>query len=155
MTITKEDFNLKILENIGLEENEEGFIVDEDTGDLLQVKGKMIKTKDLDYNSIEYNPLENPMLMSNLFNYYLSKNERETGVSTRVFSHSSSNRKEKGYVLLIQEDETVYESGRYFNDSLKYADIILKMNSAVNNVDLKPLDTFIQSRGAKRRVSTK
>lgn len=156
MVMTKDDFNNKILQNIGLEIDEDNCIIDEETGDRLQIRGKYIKTEvgEQDYNCIEYNPLENPTMMNKLFGYFLDKNEKETGVGTRVYSHSTTNKKEKGHVILIQEDETTITSGNYYNDSLKYADIIFKMNSAIKLEDLRPLDAPIQTRGG-RNVSFK
>lgn len=156
MVMTKEDFNSKVMQNIGLEIDEEKYVIDEYTGDRLQIKGKFIKTEveEQDNTSIEFNPLENPTLMNKLFSYFLDKNEKETNVGTKVFSHSSNSKKERGYVILIQNDGTTYTSGKYYNDSLKYADIILKMNNPIIVDDLKPLDSITSARG-NRNVSTK
>ena len=155
MVMTREDFNQRVLENIGLEIDCDNYIVDQDTGDRIQIRGKLLKTQDVDYDSIEYNPLDNPMMMNKLFGYFLYKNEQETGVGTRVFSHSTNNKKEKGYVELVQEDNTVYKSSSFYNDSLKYADIIFRMNSDLKPEDMKHLDLEIVPKGVRRRVSAK
>lgn len=155
MINTKEDFNNKIMQNIGLEIDDENCIIDEETGNRLQIKGKFIKMQvdEQDRNSVEFNPLENPTLMNRLFSYFLDKNERETGIGTKAFSHSVNGKRDKGYVVLIQQDETTYVSDRFYNDSLKYADIILKMNSPAFKEDLRSLDG-INTRGG-RNVSAK
>lgn len=140
--ISKEEFNERVLQDIGLEVEDDGTIVDDETGDTIQFKGKTIKVNNIGQNDIEFDPIENPSMMSKLFTYFLAKNEKETGVGTRTFAYSNSNKKDKSYIELKKEDNTVVRSNSYFNDSLKYADIIFKMNSNVYDEDLSPLDSL-------------
>lgn len=145
--ITKEEFEQRILQNIGLDINIDGFIFDEDTGDTLMFRNKLIKTVNISYGDILYDPLGNPAMMNQLFSYFLVKNEKETNVPIRIISYyydgnGNSNKKEKGFIEIKSENyELVLKSRSYYNDSLKYADLLFRMNSSIFDEDMSNLDT--------------
>lgn len=144
--ISKDVFNEKVLQEIGLEVDEDGRLIDDETGSSIMFKGKLLKVNNVGKNDILYDPLENPAMMGKLFTYFLNKNEKETGVGTRTFGYGNSNKKDKSYIELKKEDNSVVRSKSYYNDSLKYAEIIFKMNSDIYDEDLSPLD-------AKKKVN--
>ena len=110
----------------------------------IEFKGKCIKyTSDpnknllLAKNDILFDPMNNSKLMSNLFAYYLTKLEENEGV---VFeSYYTKNGNEGRTALEIKNQYEKITSKYYNNDSMKYIDIILKLNGE-SGIDLSEYD---------------
>ena len=143
--VTKEEFNELVLQNIGLCENEDGFIIDEDRDFIISIAGKRLV---LDPNhpaimarqAIMFDPAGNPSIMDKLFKYYIEKHDTESGIPTRLVSYNTSAKHTRSNMELIKSDGTRYVSKMYYNDNVKCVDIILKLNSNIEAYDFGPLD---------------
>lgn len=146
--ITKEDFNELVMQNIGLIENEDGFIIDEDRDYVISIMGKRLV---LDENhpalvagyAIMFDPAGNPSIMDKLFKYYIEKHDDESGIPTRVISYEPNAKNNRTSIELIKSDGTVYKSRPYYNDNVKSLDLILKLNSNIVVYDFNALDKLL------------
>lgn len=144
--VTKEEFNNLMFENIGLDVNDQGFVYDEDLGLELMIKGKkmVVDPEKVSYGAILFDPINNPSIMDKLFKHYIEKIGNEDGVYTKLIAYSPAQKNEKAFLEIIQSDGTKYRSGKYYNDNIKCADIILQLNSAVSSMyDFSELDVQV------------
>ena len=141
------DFAIKMMQEIGLELGPNNYVVDQDTGDMLSFKGKKARftpedqTPIIHRDDIPFDPLNNPNMMSQLFNYYTNKLEEQDGRYIVVAYPSSQERTEKGTVS-CKEGNTTVQSDEYYKDSLKYGSLICKLNGGdekFNEYDQAPL----------------
>ena len=145
--VTKEEFNTLMFENIGLDLNEEGHVIDDDLGVELMIKGKVLVLDPNKVfpgsNTLLFDPIDNPSIMDKLFKHYVDKIGNDSGVYTRLIAYNSAGKNEKTFLEIIMSDGTVYRSGRYYNDNIKCGDIILQLNSAIDVYDFTELDTQV------------
>ena len=57
-----------------------------------------------------------------------------------MVSYGPSKKGSRSYLEIVKEDDTKYNSGYYYNDCIKFASIILQLNSDVEDYNLTPLD---------------
>lgn len=144
--ITKEVLNDLLLENMGLD-------VDEDTGEVYDVDSehtiivrcrKLVDRDNVDYRrEVRYDPIGNPSLMDKLFKYFLGKYSRENDVGIKMVSYGPIKKGYKSYIEVVMEDDSVCNSGWYYNDCIKCASIILKLSNDIIPYDLSKLDDEI------------
>ena len=60
-----------------------------------------------------------------------------------MVSYGPTKRGARSYLEVVKEDNTKYNSGYYYNDCIKFASIILKMNNDLIEYNLKPLDDYL------------
>jgi hypothetical protein len=139
--VNKRDFNIKVMHEIGLEVDKNNNIVDQDTGNTLTFKDKTIKYENANTrrDEVQFDPLSNPPMMNSLFDYYLNKIEGE-GKYVKEYHKSNNEKGEKGYIELKENKQNI-RSGSYYNDSVKYADLILKINESKDDINLPAFDT--------------
>ena len=138
------DISRKIFRAIGLDVDNANKIIDQDTCRPIEFKGKCIKyTSDpnknllLAKNDILFDPINNTKLMSNLFGYYLTKLEETENIAFDSYYVKAGNGGRTA-LELKSESETI-TSKYYNNDSIKYMDMILRLNGE-SNIDLNEYD---------------
>lgn len=145
--LDKESLNNLILENVGLYVDDDGYIYDNDLMHKVLVRGKVLVDKpddEINYRyEMKFDPVGNPSLMDKLFKYYLNKDSNDTGVDVKMISYGPTKRGARSYLEVVKEDNTKYNSGYYYNDCIKFASIILKMNNDFIEYNLKPLDDYL------------
>lgn len=143
-TVTKDELNLIIMEHIGFYVDEEGNVCDEDTEHKVIVRGKALVDKPdyaINYRyETKFDPIGNPSLMDKLFKFFLDKESEESGIAVKMVSYGPSKKGSRSYLEIVKEDDTKYNSGYYYNDCIKFASIILQLNSDVEDYNLTPLD---------------
>lgn len=142
-SLTKEELNDLILESMGFYVDDDGVVYNDEMYKVI-VRGKALVLKeDNKINKryeIKFDPIGNPSLMDKLFKFYLEKDSIETGVDVKMISYGPTKRGYRSYLEVVKEDDTKYNSGYYYNDCIKCASIILKMNSDLDEYNLKKLD---------------
>jgi len=134
---TKKEFEAKVMQEVGLEVDTNGNVVDQDTGVQFYFKNKPVKAENVDRDSILFDPLNNQNMMSKIFSYHTEKLHQEEGRYVGIY-YSSGDRGEKSHIEL-KEGEGVIKSGSYYNDSIKLADLIMGLNGN-KKVDFSDLD---------------
>lgn len=144
------DFNTIIMQEVGLDVDEYGYIIDQDNGSRLQFKGKYIKASEypIGRNDVKFDPLNNVNMMGNIFSYFTNKISEEEGRYVDIFYQNQPNKNEPGSMTVkvhnrefsndcceFIEDEPVssenvetIESKKYVNTALQYADLILSIS---------------------------
>lgn len=128
----EEAFKAEVLQQLGLEIDINGYIIEQDSEMKLYVKGKPITNISSRY-SLGFDPLSNGHLMSFLFSYYLSKLQSEEDRYITMFYSSSKERNGKGY-MAVQEQGELIKSRVYNNDSIKYLDLLYQLNGLSKNL---------------------
>lgn len=132
--------NTIIMQQAGLEVNDDGTIIDQDTGIGLSINGNPIVKGARTKHSIEFDPYNNRKLMNQLFAYFLNKRseEGELGVSSYYNVDGDS---KTGAIECRMEDNQYIRSDFYKRDSLKLADIMMRLNGDDDALDsLKEFD---------------
>lgn len=131
----------KIMQEIGLEADQDNCIVDQDTGIQLQFNGKKIKyDKNIHMGKeICFDPVENTKLMHHLFSYYVDKVHNEGGRYINIYYPVEGQTPNKGSIELKDDQNNKMRSAEYYNDSLKYADLIFQLNGETD-VNLSEYD---------------
>jgi hypothetical protein len=148
------DLNRKILQEIGLDINDQQHVVDQDTFNLIQFNGKNIKysinnpTVLIGKDDIKFDPINNVKLMSHLFTYHIDKIHEIDGIYYPVF-YPIEGENGKGAIEAKSDNGTVVRSNFYNNDSLKYADLIMRINGE-KDIDLSELDHESKSKKKRR-----
>lgn len=136
-------FGELVMDEMGLYVDPYGNVVDQQTDAALQIKGKHLKfvsegDVSLSRDEMVFDPLNNQTLANNLFGYYINNRYNESGnnyVSTYATVAAEGG---KGTVE-VKVDGNTLASGKYYTDSVKYADIMMRMNGS-DEVDLSEYD---------------
>lgn len=138
-------FGELMMDEIGLYVDPYGRVVDQQTDSALQIKGKNLKFSvdgsiNIGKNEMEFDPLNNQTLANNLFGYYINNRFNENGNNyVSNYSTVASNEDKSKGSLEVKVDGRVMTSGEYYLDSLKYADMMIRMNGSPE-VDLSEYD---------------
>ena len=145
-TITKNMDKIRatqiVMHEIGLDVDKYNNIVDQDNGQPLHFNGKVLKYNlsnrkiHMGRNDIEFDPIDNTKIMSHLFSYYLDKKNEEDGTYFPVYFPVN---KADGKSALEVRGNSTFKSKSYKNDSLKYVDLILRINGNTD-IDLNDVD---------------
>lgn len=140
--VTADEFNELMFQNIGLDVDDEGIVIDEDIEVRLMIRGKLMTTDEslVQPGIILFDPAGDPSIMDKLFKHYVQKHDMESGVSTRSVAYGTCAKNEKSYIELIKVDGKKYKSGNFYNDNIKCGDLIIQLNSDINVYDFTELD---------------
>lgn len=132
--ITKKQKKLNdfIIREAGLELDEYNHVIDQDSGLPIVIKDKKVKYNNgpvyrLMPGEIEFDPLNNPLLASEICYNYIYKLELEGELNTISFGLSNRERNTPGKAVCIAD--SIINSDEYILDSLKYIDLIAKINN--------------------------
>ena len=118
-----------LMREIGLDVDSNQCIIDQDTGMPLEYNGKKIVYEgNRSKTSIPFDPLNNTKMMSHLFSYYTEKVAEEDGRYFNMYYQVKDSDTKSHLEALDASSGTVLKSEPYTNDTLKYADLIFKIN---------------------------
>lgn len=145
----KSEFTIKVLQEVGLEIDTNDRVIDQDNNSLVKFKGKTLKFNPdkkplINRTEIEFNPLENPNIMNYMMSYYVKKLEEEENRYIGMFFLTDT---EDNGRAQCKENGKLVSSDLFFNDSVKYADLISKLNGNTSVDFSKYDDTSIVKRG--------
>ena len=148
------EFAVKIMQEVGLEINSDNYVIDQDTGDKLNFKGRNVKFNangnvPLSREDILFDPLDNQTMMSQIFSYFTNKLDEQDGRYINVIYSTQPDRYSKGTVS-CKENGRIIQSNEYYKDSLKYANLITKLNGAeedFSDLDAAPVIPKTKKRG--------
>lgn len=133
MTYNK-DLSDTIMREIGLDVDINMCIVDQDTGIPLEYNGKKIVYQgNRSKTSIPFDPLNNTKMMSHLFSYYTEKVSEEDGRYFSVY-YQVKDSDTKSHMEVKEDNGNIIKSEPYANDTIKYTDLILKINGEVRDL---------------------
>ena len=142
LTNKQRKLNDFIIREAGLELDDNNHVVDQDTGMPIIIKDKVVKYNNtnisrLNSNEIEFDPLNNPLLASEICANYINKLQEEGELNTLSYGISNRERNTPGCGICIADEKI---STREYNlDSLKYIDLI----AAINKTDTDSKDTIV------------
>ena len=132
--------NNVLIQKIGLELDDQNHLIDQDTGQPLHFNGKIIKYNHtninrLAKNEVEFDPLNNTSMANYLCGYYIEKMNAEEETDINIYSQSNKDRDTPGIVEARQND-MIIKSDTYVKDSLKYIDLINKIDNSIQDLPL-------------------
>jgi hypothetical protein len=141
----------KLLQEIGIDIDGNNILVDQDTQMVIYFNGKKVKYRldgspiPIGKNDIYFDPINNVKLMNTLFLYYINKLQTLDGIYYNIFYPVAlQDGSGKGYIE-IKGPNTIIRSGLYFNDCLKYIDLLFRL-SGEQFVDLSMYDSINHQR---------
>ena len=142
LTNKQRKLNDFIIREAGLELDHLNHVVDQDTGMPIIVKDKMVKYNNgticrLMPDEIEFDPLNNTLLASQICANYITKLSEEGELNTVSYGISNKERNTAGRAVCIA-DEKIF-TNEYILDSLKYIDLI----ATINKTDTNSKDTIV------------
>lgn len=156
-------FTTQVMNEIGLGVGEFGTVIDQDTGQMLQFNGKMLKYNQGDQPPIIHlsdsllNPIGDLKQMRNLFAYYIRK-EEEFPQSERTpgmyFPIQSADEEKSSMILQYMDQDGVLRevhSKEYYNEAICYADLMMQYNGD-QNVDLNEYDFPLEAARKKKKL---
>ncbi len=149
----KKQLNDWLMTQTGLELNEFNHVVDQDTGQELQIKGKSVRynrNNIIRYNQgeIEFDPVDNPLIAFTICGNYLQKLDNEGTISADVYGITNKEKNTKGFASCRGKNGEI--KGDVFDcDSLKYISLIAKINECDPDVNLKKLDVVPKTKRKK------
>ena len=142
MTDLDKTINLRLMEEMGLEEGERRRVIDQDTGALYQMKGKDVVSPGSQggKSAIEFDPINNTRMMNFMFGNFIDKLVEEESIPPVTGYHITNHDKERKVMASITfEDNTSLSSDYYMNETTAYADLVLRLNGD-NNPDVRQYD---------------
>lgn len=138
------DLEYQLILAMGLSVDTNNNLIDQDYGTIVYLNGKNIKAKRgpvepfIRKTDIYFDPVNNVKLMRSLFQYYINK---ITELDNRYFSvYFPVFGSENGLVAIeIKNERESYRSDYFFNESLRYIDLILKI-SGYDYINVKDYD---------------
>lgn len=147
--------NMKLMQELGLEEGERRRVIDQDTGEICALGSKEIVTPGSQggKNAIEFNPISNPKMMNKLFGEFVDKLYDEGSIESSCVSYGTYYDKynNKNTARAIFDDGSVITSAPYKNESLCLIDITLQINGE-NDINLKEYDELDRRKAATMKA---
>ena len=142
-----------LIKEIGLEVNENGYIIDQDYDNELIINGKKLRycfnnvLKINPVKEIEFNPLQNSKLMYKLFLYYLEKlNMYDDRYFPTFYSIPGKGNNYGKFSMCAKENNGyIFESKYYYNECLRYLDLILTIGG-YTDIDFSQYDIVNEMR---------
>ena len=161
-----EDINKLFMEEVGLDVCEDGHIVDQDTFNTIQIKGKRTVFKgygEKNPGSIELDPAKNSKHAKILFDYFVNKLEDEEDIEafSTYNSYITDEKKGTGYLECKRSSDDVLKTGEYVNESLRYLDALKQLNGdpdpdiAQYDRTKEEFDSIRKAEERKRRAEAK
>lgn len=149
--------NMKVMQEMGLEEGDRRRVIDQDTEEICCLGNKDIVTpgSQSGKNAIEFDPVNNPRMMNKLFAEFVDKLYEEESIDSSCVSYGTFQDKntKKNTARAIFEDGSTIESGSYKNEGLALIDIVFQLNGE-ENVDLTEYDNVDRSKPAPVKPKT-
>lgn len=137
------ELEYELLLAIGLSVDSNCNLIDQDYGTIVYLNGKNIKAKRgaiepfIRRTDVYFDPVNNVKLMRTLFQYFINK---INDLDNRYFSVFFPVFKDNGSTAIEIKSETEsFRSDYYYNESLRYIDLIFKI-SGYEYVDMKKYD---------------
>ena len=138
--------NQYLLEVLDLSITPEGYIYSNQLDSILSMNRKFLKMYKIDKSTdIAFRPIYNPKLMLVLYSIFAKMLYQNDHREVEYWEYSPGNLKKDKISIRIKEvgyDE-VLETGQYWNDSIRFLDVISLLAEACPPVDLVELDELL------------
>lgn len=147
-------FGELMLDELGLYADADGVVCDQDNDNPICVNGRTLKyiaNEEVSINrnnEMLFDPLNNPTLGKYLFGFYTE--HRMDSPVDGFHTMPDLDNKEKGIIRVESDGNIIAESKPYYSDSVKYADVIMRINGD-SNPDLSDYDNPIQQKSKPKR----
>jgi hypothetical protein len=140
------NLNNYLLDILNLYSDRDGFIRDCEDGSFLQVRGKFIKLRNISKEDIPFRPLYNAKLMMLLNGMVTMKLEQDGRHIEYTIYSDGDKKKDKLYIGVKEKGYDCVYSQPYFNDSLRYVDIISQILERPIPIDLLRIDELMSNK---------
>ena len=127
------EVNTLIMREVGFEVGPGRRIYDQDSGMPIKINGMEVVAPGSYSNRqfVEFDPYNNRRLMGHVFNYYINKQYEESGREVLTY-YNKDDTPAGGKVECRLDDNTIITSNQYTRDTLKYVDIMMRLNGEEN-----------------------
>jgi len=146
--------NDQILMELGFEIGQNKRIIDSDTCQPVQMNGKFLIAPGCTGSRItqEFDAYTNPKMMEKLFDYFTQKEGNEN-ISAVYHVYDGKDKTTGSVECTIREGSITktIKSESYHADSLKYLDLMRKLNGTNDNLNLKDMDYQRDTKAVKQK----
>ncbi len=133
-------FEQLVLDEIGLEFSQDGYLIDQDTRQpLLYLSQPVVRRDVIRRNCHRFDPLNNPKFMNFLFSYFSNKLRMEQDICINVVYYKVIQNSRNSPLAIKANENKEYVSRIYSSETIKYLDLICQLNGGVD-VDLSRYD---------------
>ena len=140
-----------VLRITGLEEDEEGYIVDSEDDPIspryILLKGKALRHCNqaiLHKRDYIFDPYSNPAIMEDLYNQYIQENHPYI-LSTQVYAAKEGiipRGDTYGYITVLFKDGSKIQTNNHYKDCTKYLEAIMRLESMTDTMIKDTLDKY-------------
>lgn len=127
--------NRMLMQEMGLTVGDNNRVVDVEDGEICCVGTKdVVAPEHKERATIEFDPINNPRLMTNLFMQFIDKLEKEESIDgCTTFGTYQVHGSNKNIARLVMSSGEVLESRPYKTEGFCYAELIRKLNGDEND----------------------
>lgn len=140
-----------VLRITGLEEDEEGYIVDAEDDPVspryILIKGKALRHCNqaiLHKRDVIFDPYSNPAIMEDLYNQYIQENHPYI-LTTQVYAAKEGiipRGDTYGYITILFKDGSKIQTNNHYKDCTKYLEAIMRLESMTDTMIKDTLDKY-------------
>lgn len=137
--------NKFLLQVLDMAITKEGYIYSYVEDSIISINKKLLKMYNINKNDIAFRPVYNPKLMLILYSLYTKKILKESKREIEYWEYSTGNLKKDKISIGVKEagyDEILYTKA-YWNDSLRFLELICLLEEIEPPVDLEELDSLL------------
>lgn len=137
--------NNEIMDMVGIHPNRDGYILTDIDRAYVQHKNKKLRLFNITKDDIAFRPLYNSKLMLMMFGLFTKRLKEEEGRELDSFEYGEGGKKDK---IVLSCTEVGYDpifSKPYYNDSIRFFDIMCQLNETASMVNLEVLDELMNT----------
>lgn len=142
----EKELNQDILRVSGLMVDSSCNVVDEETLETVVLNGKRMRyspdgrSHALYNTDAIFNPIENRKQANDLFKLFLGKEEEENDFYCKTYYDKRDKEDEQKSSVEMRTDEGILRSESYYNECLRYIDLMMQISNYESKVDLHKID---------------
>ena len=142
----EKELNQDILRVSGLVIDPSCNVIDEETFETVVLNGKRMRyspdgrSHALYRTDAIFNPIENRKQANDLFKLFLTKEEEDNGFYCKSYYDKRDETDEQKSAVEMRTDDGVLRSDTYYNECLRYIDLMMQISNYESKVDLHKMD---------------
>lgn len=142
----EKELNKDIMRISGLVVDNSCNVIDEETFESIVLNGKRMRYSPdgrehaLYHTDAVFNPIENRKQANDLFKLFLNKEEEENGFYCSSYYDKRDQDNEQKFAIEMRTDEGIISSDSYYNECLRYIDLMMQISNYESSIDLHKID---------------
>lgn len=136
------EINNFIMDMIEIHPNRDGYLVTDVDRAIVQIKGKPLRIHSITKSDLPFRPVYNSKIMLIVFGLFTNRLAEE-GRKINSYEYGPGGKKDKILMYCYEEGYEPVVSKPYYNDSLRFFDVMCQLDERQPPVDLEILDELM------------